>query len=142
MATKMDLDDIIADQQLSMSFHTYLDANYMAVSYELWLDIINFETAASEQRREKFNAIYKKFFEKGCPSPMSLPAFIVKVLTENYVPNYRELKLEPLPLNIYNKAKEELWMLLQWTCIPSFLLSPVYQDFKNGLLDTTKTTTS
>jgi len=134
--------EIISDDQLRISFLTYLESNYMSVSFELWLDIMKYEVdcRTNEERRILYVQVYKKFFEKGCPSPMSLPMTITKSITQYYQPHYTEPNApEQLPLQLFEKSKEELWMILVWTCIPSFALSEVYQDIRNGVVDSTKT---
>ena len=139
MANKLQLEDVIGDENLSSSFLTFLRASYMSVSYELWLEIVKYETVCKtdEARRETYRHVMKRFFEKGCPDPMSLPKLITHSITKYHADIDDEKK--PLPQHLFNQSKEELWMLLCWTCLPAFQLSEAYKDFETGKVDSEKT---
>ena len=139
MKNKLQLDDVIGDERLSSAFLTFLKASYMSVSYELWLEIVKYETECKNdsQRRDVYRGVMKRFFEKGCPDPMSLPKLITHSITKYYVDIDDESK--KLPKGLFNQSKEELWMLLCWTCLPAFQLSETYKDFETGKIDSVKT---
>eukprot|EP00009_Paramoeba_aestuarina_P004114 CAMPEP_0201521038 /NCGR_PEP_ID=MMETSP0161_2-20130828/13902_1 /ASSEMBLY_ACC=CAM_ASM_000251 /TAXON_ID=180227 /ORGANISM="Neoparamoeba aestuarina, Strain SoJaBio B1-5/56/2" /LENGTH=321 /DNA_ID=CAMNT_0047919593 /DNA_START=70 /DNA_END=1032 /DNA_ORIENTATION=- len=137
MAQKLQLEDVIQDVNMSGAFLTFLRASYMSVSYELWMEIVKYETACvdDESRREVYRAVMERFFVKGCPDPMSLP----KLITHSITKWYDKEDKENLPLDLFCQAKEELWMLLCWTCLPAFQLSEAYKDFESGKVDSVKT---
>jgi hypothetical protein len=137
------LDEIVSDPLLCGVFQSFLEKNYMSVSFELWLDILRYEEAEAPKRREVYNQIFEKYFKIGCPCPMSFSSKISKNITQYNQSNYLSFAYgpsdePPLPYDLFKKAKDELWVILQWTSIPSFLKSDAYQDIRNGVNDSSK----
>ena len=135
---KLSLEETLEDDSLCSAFLAFLKERMMSVCFELWLEIRRFENATLEEdRRKVYKAIYLRFFEKGCPDPMILPKPI-HVSIIKYYPKLEKMK-EKLPFTLFAKAKEELWGLMMWTCLPAFQLSEVYNNFETGKMDSTKT---
>jgi len=144
MAERLDLEDIITDDVLKESFLVFLKGNYMSANLELWLDIAEYEGSADDGRESVYNVIYKRYFEKGCESPVCLPNRIAQNITQYYQASYLSFaygnqQKRSFPADLFLKAKEELWTILQLTCLPMFLMSHEFISFQNGVTDSAKT---
>jgi hypothetical protein len=132
------LDEIVSDPFLCSIFRSFLEKNFMSVSFDCWLDILRFEEAKEDSKRwEIYDEIFRKYLVEGCPSPMSFSSRVSRSLSR-YKESHahfssEESSEEPsLPRDLFKRAKDELWVILQWTSIPAFVKSTVFQDILDG----------
>jgi hypothetical protein len=120
----LDLESVYRDEPLRYCFLEYLSEKFMSSRFEMWVDILHFEDSKTpEELSCYFEAIFEKYLSPNAPQPVTISSRLFKQLQSVFLS-----KSSP-PLNVFKRVKEELWVILQLTCIPMFASSREYHYF-------------
>lgn len=126
----LELKSLLQNPPLRENFIQYLRTNRMSAPMDLWLEIEEFENIPMDfesERRRKYHAIFEKYFTNDLTSGVTISNRTTKSLSQ-----YEDLFLI-LPANTYSRVKDELYILLQYSSINSYMKSDMYARFSKGL---------
>jgi hypothetical protein len=130
------LDELMSDEKLRFAFQTFLKRNHMSEILEIWEQFEHLRLETDDALRISiFRTICENFVLSGCPKPVNLSCEVYETLTQLYS-DLDVLHLQELPMKLLKNFEHDLFALLEVSCLPSFLLSPIFQEVRSGVFMT------
>lgn len=132
------LDEVMSDDKLRFAFQTFLKRNHMAEILEIWAEFEELRMEVDDGRKiEHFRNICQSFVLPGCPKPVNLSCEVSETLKQLYC-DLAVMRYDRFPMKMLKSFEHDLFALLEVSCLPSFLLSSIFQDVRNGVFMTSE----
>mmetsp|Transcript_18479 Transcript_18479/g.28951 ORF Transcript_18479/g.28951 Transcript_18479/m.28951 type:complete len:247 (-) Transcript_18479:157-897(-) len=130
--------EILFDSTLRQAFYNHLDSCLMSELLDLWAELEKFFEATDEQEKtNRFVLICKEFMLPNSPNPINHSYDLLAQLRKLYQ-QVTDQGLSTIPPDSLEPCRVATLDLLAYTCLPVFLSSDIYQDFKDGTVDSTQ----
>jgi hypothetical protein len=107
----------------------------MAESLQAWLLIARLlEMEDGEKKVAMFNDICEEFLLPNSPSLLNLQDKLLFSIRELHQQTSTSM-IHPIPPALLSQLRTEVWLLLATACLPPFLKSDTYREFKEGRMD-------
>jgi hypothetical protein len=123
---ELEFKTLLQNGPLRENFILYLRSTKTSAPMDLWMEIESFEgipTDTERDRRVKYDEISAKYLKDSYTSGVTISSRTMKLLTPYDDPSI------PLPPNVFNRVKDELAILLQYSSINAYMKSDIYAEF-------------
>ena len=137
------LEEILYNSEYREAFYVYLKRNLMAEPFEMWMAIEHLSVSANKKR--EFLSLCEEYVLPHSPSPAPLSHLTVELLRRRYSSLTSPSFSSPSPassLITYRadddysfllSVSQELWAVMAFSCLPSFVLSGVWRAISCGV---------
>lgn len=123
MADPKNLIELLADKRLTHVFREYLSKAYKNENILFWLEVEIFRTLPPEQLSERSKDIWEKYYE---------PSSAYEVNIDHKMKCEVKSSMDDPSPSMFDKSQIHIRSILETDCLPSFLQSAAYRDYKAG----------
>jgi Regulator of G protein signaling domain len=134
----MAVSDVLCDPALREAFHAHLNSCLMSEILDLYISLEDFfHLDDPDMKLLAYKKMAEEFFLPNSPGLVNHSFNILAQLREVYE-EVSKRTISELPGGLLEPVRIATLDLLAYSCLPPFIMSDIYQDFQEEVLDSTK----
>lgn len=120
------LDAVVNDDRLFLMFRRFLKDQCLTRNLNFWLACEHYRQLSTDNREHLLDvakAIYTKFIKNSAPQKVTIQAE-----TKNRIKTSLDYKSEPLTIQLFDTAQQEIWGVMERNEVLQFAVSESYAD--------------